>query len=363
MSIMTTQNRTYVSYFAGIAIMTLTLACAKKPTASTEAAGTGTTSGKHIYVSSGSVNAGLGVTVSTASKTVAKYELDGTYVGLVKDYSSSSSDSPASIIDYDSTRLIALIENTAGRRVEYITKDTGGVSSIFSNITNLNGVVRSFYIDYSGQFLISKTTGIEKMQFAGNQTPGPSGGTFISNPASCGTLGTAVVDITKAPAGSDFVIMSHGAASPNNKVAIVKKTGYGVAGDCLSATTVAPTVNHLPTAVLMHSSGVLFVAYSNATGPVHQIYAFNPTFTSTTASIGAWPATPAYNDLSTVLGVSRMMEMPDGSILVASAASTMNTIERFTYSSSTGLLTRVGTTPFIGPTIFSRAVSGMVIGD
>lgn len=355
-------KKNYASLFATLTMACLTVACTKAP--KSDDSGSGDSSGKYIYVASGTVYAGNGITPSTASKTIAKYDMNGTFLSLVRDYSNSSSDSPAAIIDYDSTRLLVLIENTAGRRVEYVNKDGSGVTTVFSNTTNLNAVVHSFILDYSNQFLIAKNTGIEKMQYSGNQTVGPAGGTYISNPAgACATTNTLVVDVKAAPSPYNFVLYAHAAASPNNKVVAIKATGYGAAGDCLAATPAAPTTGHYPTSLLMHSSGVLFVGYGNNTGLIHQIYAFNPTFTSTTADFGSNASSAAFNDLSVLQGISRMIEMPDGSILVSAAGPTMNTIERFTYNSTTGALTRVGNVPFIGPAIFTRSVSGLLIAN
>lgn len=345
-------------------MMLMTIGCAKKASTNDAASGGGGSGTQYIYVSSGTVFAGIGITPAISSKTIAKYTLDGQFVSVVKDYTSSSADSPVDILSYDSTRLISLVENSTGRKVEYIDKTSGSATSIFSNIANLNGIVRSFYLDYSGQFVIAKSSGIEKMQFSGSQTTGPSGGPFIGA-ATCGAgvSNTAVMAVTPAPSGFDFVIAAHGAASPSNKIFIIKKTGYGAAADCLAYSAAAPTVNHIPTALLMHSSGVLFVSFSSSTGNTHQIYAFTPTFTATTATFPAWPATPALNDLAYAKGISKMAEMPDGSILVASADPTMNVIERFTYDSSTGLLSRVGSAPFLGPSVFTKSVSGLIIAD
>lgn len=357
------KNRLDQHNFFAIVILSVsfTIGCTKAPKGSGSDDGGG--SGKYIYVASGSAYVGNGITPTTASKTIAKYDTSGNYVGLVKDYSNSSADNIADIKDYDSTRLLVLIENTGGRRVEFVAKDgSGNINNIFS--FSGGTAVRSLFLSYTNHFILSRTATIEKYQWSGSPAPNPNGGTpYITNPGgTCGTS-TNIVQTTAAPSPYNFILYTNAAASPNNRVVAIKAGGYGSASDCLASTPTAPTVNHWPTALLMHSSGVLFVAYGNNTGAVHQIYAFNPTFTATTASFGSNPSAPAFNDLGILQGISTMVEMPDGTILVAAAGPTMNTVERLQYDATTGLLSRVTSGPFIGPTIFTRSVSGIAVGN
>lgn len=339
-----------------VASLPLALACQRPGSESSEDLR------QYIYVSSGTVYAGPGITPTTPSKTIAKYDMDGNFVSLVKDYSYSAADTPVSLLDYDSNRLLVLIENTSGRRVDMVYKDGSGSYTVFSNNTNLNKVLRGFMLNENNQFIISKSSAIERIQFSGTQVPGPSGGSFISNPAApCATANSLITGIARVPQG--HWLLSHAGASPNNKIIAIKKTGYGAAADCLAATSAAPSNNHLPTGLLLHSSGVLFVSFSSNTGAVHQIYAFTPTFTESTVDFGDWPQAPALNDLSLVQGISRMTEMPDGSLLVAAAHPTLNLIEKFRYNEATGELEREGSSPFIGPSIFTRSVSGILITD
>lgn len=87
----------------------------------------------------------------------------------------------------------------------------------------------------------------------------------------------------------------------------------------------------------MHSSGKLLAAYSNSTGPIHQIYSVD----ISTSAFGT--PVQAYSNISVIQGVSRMAEMADGSILIANAGPTFNTIKQFTLDASSGLLTRTKT--------------------
>jgi hypothetical protein len=148
----------------------------------------------------------------------------------------------------------------------------------------------------------------------------------------------------------------HAAATPNNKIGLIKSTGYSVVGDCLSALA-GPTVNHYPTAGILLSTGRLLVAYSNTTGPVNEIYTYP--ISATTISAG----TSAFNNVSVLSGVTAMAEMPDGKLLVASATSTFNTIEQFTYDTTTNTLARVGSSAFIPSSIYTRSISALVIAN
>ena len=115
--------------------------------------------------------------------------------------------------------------------------------------------------------------------------------------------------------------------------------------------------DHFPTALLYHSvSGKLLAAFGNATGGIHEIYAYPITSSTIPAGTSAYPST------GVVAGISAMAELNDGTVVVASALSSMNTIERFSVDTSTGVLTRVGT-GYIFPSVYTRSVSSMVVGN
>lgn len=331
-------------------VLMFSTACEKKP-AATQSTGPVT----DLYVASGSVYAGLGVTPSSPAQIIARYDTNGRFVALLRDYTASIGDSPVALVDYDENHILALVENTNSRRIELIAKD-GSSYSTFITGSSLNGVLRTMVYDYAGGLLVSKSTAVEKFTLNGNRiTRGAN--SYIQAPAGdCATMTANLNSLAIGP--DDQIIMANAftAASANNRIGMISKAGYGVAGDCLAGLA-APTTNHFPTALLMHSSGLLLVAYANNTGPIHEIYSVPVNATS----FGA--PTLAFSDISILQGITKIVEMMDGSILVAASHSGFNTIERFRLDSSTGLLTRVPGATFIPASLFTRSVSAILAVD
>jgi hypothetical protein len=310
--------------------------------------------GPFIYVASGTAYAGPGVTAATPSQTVARFTLSGTFERVVRDYTANPGDSPVGLVDYSASHILVLVDNTTGRRIELVAKDGSGYSTFLSNGTALNAVVRDIVGTSDGGVLVAKNTAIEKFNSTGTRiTQGAN--PYVSAPGgSCATSTTLIPAVTIGP--DNVILMAHAAASPNNQINLISSTGYAVIGDCVTVTE-APGATHYPTSLLYHSSGKLLAGFGNNTGPIHQIYSYSVTSTTITSPV------QAFNDTSILQGISEMAEMPDGTVLISAAASTFNTIERFTLNPSTGLLARVGTLPLIGPSIFTRSVSGILVTD
>jgi hypothetical protein len=312
------------------------------------------TSGPYLYVASGSTYAGNGVVPLAASNTIARYTLDGKFDSLVYDFNSQPGDQPAAMVDYDSESLLVLVENAGGgRRVDRIMKDGSSDSVFISSNTITGAIVRAIMSTDDGGWIVSRTGFLEKFSSARVRTAAGAN-PWVNAPAgACATSTTLIPSLAMGP--GDNILFAHAAAG-QNRIAMVKKTGYYVAADCLAGVN-SPTVNHFPTAILYHPiSARVFVGFGNTTGPVHEIYSYPAT--ATTISAG----TSAFNDLSVLAGISAMALLPDGSIGVASALSTMNTIEKFTVNSSTGVLTRSGT-QFILPSVYTKSVSAMLVSN
>jgi hypothetical protein len=311
-----------------------------------------TDTGPFIYVASGTTYAGAAVTMSTPSQTIARYKIDGTFKSVIRDYTLSAGDTPVAMADYNSTQLMVLVENTAGRRIELVKKDGSGNTTFITNATALSGIVRDLLIAPDGGILVSKSTAVEKFSSSGARIT-IAGNPYINAPAgACATATTLIPHMAIGP--SDSIFMLHAAASPNNQIDIINSAGYAAGADCLGALD-GPTATHYPTAILYHSSGKMLVSYGNNVGPIHQIYSYTASSTSLTLPV------QAYNNSSVMQGPSHMVELANGDVLVAASASTFNSIERFSFNSTTGVMTRVGTTSFISPSVFTRSISAMVI--
>lgn len=306
-----------------------------------------------VYLASGSVYVGLGVTTASPSQTVSRFDSLGNFIAVLRDYTSSPGDSPVSLADYDPQHILVLVENTASRRVELVRKDGKGFSTLFTN-AGLSTVLRNMTHDSSGALLISRSAAVEKFTTSGVRvTVGANA--FVNNPAgSCATITSNINAVATGPDGQVLVAHAFTAASPNNKVVMIAKTGYAAAADCLAALA-PPTTGHFPTALLMHSSGHLLIGYGNNTGPVHEVYSVQVN----SATFGT--PVKAFADLAVLQGVSKMAELENGDVLIVSAAAAFNTIERFSFSPSTGTLTRVGTKPLFLPGIFTRSVADILV--
>ncbi len=306
-----------------------------------------------IYLASGTVYVGLGVTTAAPSQTVSRFDGNGNFVAVLRDYTSSPGDTPVSLADYDEQHILVLVENTASRRVELVRKDGSSYSTLFTN-AGLSSVLRQMRYDSAGALLISRSTAVEKFTANGVRvTMGANA--FVNAPGgACAPVVTNISSIANGPDGQ--VLMAHAftAAAANNRVVMISKTGYAAAGDCL-AVLAAPTTASFPTSLLMHSSGQLLIGYGNNTGPVHEIHSV----AVNSAAFGT--PVKAFGDLAVLQGISKMAELANGDVLVVAAAAAFNTIEHFSFDPSTGLLTRVKSKPFITPSIFSRSVSDILV--
>lgn len=308
-----------------------------------------------VYVASGTTYGGLGVTMAAPAQTIARYDSHGNFRAVLRDYTSSAGDTPVSILDYDPQNIIALVENTASRRVELIKKDGTGYTTLFTG-AGLSAVLRSMRYDENGALLIARSSATEKYTVNGVRvTMGAAA--FVNAPAgACATATSNMNGVAVGPEGQILISHAFTAASTNNKVMMISKTGYASAADCVAVVT-PPTTAYFPTSLLMHSSGHLLIGYGNNTGAIHQIYSV-PVNSNTFGT-----PVKAFEDISVLQGISNIAELPDGDILVASAAAAFNTIERFSFDPQTGTLTRKGSRPTFLPSIFTRSISSVLVVD
>lgn len=311
---------------------------------------------RYLYVASGSCTAG-GAAVSSGNATIAKFDVEtGNFAGLVVDYNTfGMGDQPASIANFDSSRLLVAVENTNGRRVDIIDRDGSNLTTYILNATALSGILRHLVVLPDLSILVTKVTAIEKFSVA--KTRILSGvNPFINAPASpCATSTTAMTSALALPNGK--IVFTHGAATPNNITAVVASTGYTAPAHCLAGQA-APVTTALPTSSLYDpTSGKLLVAYGSATATSNLIYSYNINLTSGAIS----GAAAAYTDNTVVNGPTRMVrDATTGAVFVSNGSSALNNIEKFTLSSA-GVLTKVGTLPFIS-NVYTRCVTSMEIG-
>lgn len=307
-----------------------------------------------LYVASGACYGG-GVATATGSGTIAVLDPDtGDLRRILVDYGSTSpGDMPVAISDYDDEHILVAVENTGGRRLDLVRKDGAGLFTYLTNTTALNGVLRAMSLSADGTVLVAKSTAIEK--FSPSKARITQGANpYVNAPGgTCATATTMMIDVKTVANGK--ILFAHAAASPNNKIGLIAASGYAVAADCL-ATQAAPATTALPTALLPHSSGKVLAAFGSTTAASNSIQAYDLDIVTNAFS----GATTAFNDFAILNGVSALTENPaDGSVYAASALSTFNTIERFSFDPATKLLTRMG--PTIGPQYFTKCVAAMKV--
>lgn len=331
---------------------------------------------KYLYVSTGACYSGSNTTFTTATASNQTYRLsltNGQKDLAIADYFSlpaNAGDSPVGLLDIDSSNMMILVENTAGRRIEKLPKAANPTRTIFtSNTAALSSALKGIVKTSDGGFLIAKTAGIEKITSQGiRMGSAPYIGTALG--ATCGASNANINTVTVTPKGK--IIFTNAAAS-NNRWGIISPNGYTVAADCLAAQA-APDVNAYPVAVqYITSHNQILVAYAgnSLNTNLNSIYVYD--FDDTTNAISN--ATKIYDSNTYVAagyllyGISAMVYNPsDRSLFVATAISNTTTvvnysIEKLTYNPDTKSLVRALSVPFYSHGIDTKCVSSLMIAE
>ena len=312
---------------------------------------------KYLYISTGACYGGGVVTSVGPANIISRFDLEtGTYLGKVIDYNTfSPGDSPIAMWDYDSSQMLVLIENASGRRIDRVNKDGSGAMVHITNSTALSAAMRTFVMLNDFSILVSKSTAVEKFNAAKSRVLNGANPWISAPGGTCATSATLISSIGVFPNGK--ILYTHAAATPNNKIGLISAAGYTIAGDCL-ATQAGPTTTALPTKILIHSSGKTLVSYGSTTSASNVVYSYNVNSTSNTITspVAAW------TDYSIVNGPSSMVEDPaTGEVLISSATSTFNTVEKFIFNSNTGVLSRANSAPFMSPSLYTRCITDMKV--
>lgn len=347
------------------------------------------TGSKFLYVASGLCYSGGNTTFSntTSSNLIYRINLDtGLKDMTIADYTSSpaqAGDSPVGITNVDSNNIYVLVENTTtvgARRIEKVPKASFGSRSLFSNnITALNAILRTFRSLPNGDFLISKSSAIEKITTA-NVRITQGANPYINNPAAPCSASTTLISKLEV-LNNQFIVFLH-AAPGQNRFGFVKPAGYAAAGDCTPAQS-APNASSFPVAAAydsVHSKLIVAYAGNTTATDINSIYVYDITETTSSVTVGTANKIYDANLYSTtypylLYGISAMVFDPETSYLyIATAINTTTTIsnyaiEKFYYDSSklgtanSSVLTRVGTTPFYSYGTDTKCISDMMLAD
>jgi hypothetical protein len=311
---------------------------------------------KLLYVASGTCYAG-GVTTSTGSSTIAAFDVtDGRLERVVVDYNTlSPGDTPIGITEYDANRILVLVENASGRRIDLVNKNGSAIVTYLVNATAMGSAVRSITKLSDNSLLISKSSAIEKFS-SGKARVTQGANPYVNAPGlGCATSTTLISSVASLPNGK--IVFAHAAATPNNKLGMISASGYATTADCLTSQA-APATTALPTALLYHSSGKLLAAFGSTTSASNSVQAYDVDQTANTIS----SATTAFFDAAVINGPSAIAEDPrTGDVFVANGNSAFNSIEKFAFAPTTKALSRQAGPPFLGTQIYTRCVTDMKV--
>jgi hypothetical protein len=323
---------------------------------------TSSSSDRYLYIQSGGCFAPTGLTASNASKTISRINLNtGVVDKTIADYTANLTDTPVAIAPYDADNLFVLVENTGGRRIEIVNKNTAATTNFLTNSTALNAVVRNLTIGSDGTFLISKSSAIERFSSSKARLPS-SAIAFMSAPAgTCATSTNAITATAFTAAGDILYAHAFTGASPNNRIGMT--TGSTAAASTCYQGVAAPTTASYPTAMVYISTmNDLLVAYSSSTVANNKIWQYTVDETGHTLTAAA---AASFTNSSVLNGPTAMAyDNETGYVYIANGTTVFaNSIEKFTYDTTTKILTRVGTVPFSSPTVNHNCINSMFVGN
>jgi len=363
MEVLMTPKKSRGLFLLPFAVLVFCIGCQAKKASDSSSDSSTANQDRYLYIQSGGCFAPTGLTASSASRTISRINLTtGVVDKTLADYTAGLTDTPVAIAPYDNDNLYVLIENTGGRRIEILNKNTGAISNFLTNSTALSAVVRTLTVGSDGSFLVSKSSAVER--FASNKARLPSAATvFLSAPAgTCVTSTNAITATAFTDAGDILYAHSFTGASTNNRIGMT--TGSPSAASTCYNGVAAPTTASYPTSMVYFTAGGiknLLVAYSSSTVANNQVWQY--TVDETAHTITAAGAA-AYTNAAVLNGPTAMAyDSISGYVYVANGTTAFaNSIEKFTYDSTAKTLTRVGTMPFSSPTIQHNCINSMFVG-
>jgi hypothetical protein len=385
--------RTFQNVMIVASVLTFLTACdAPVEEDATDGSSAGSTANPFLYIATGTCNTGFGLTTyaaATASNVIVRINSStGQYEGRIADFSTvaDAPASPISIVDYDDSYFLALVEHASLRRVEVIKKTLAGDRATFYNnvsatapIGMLTGVGKAL-LKVSDGVLVSKTTAIEKMNVAKARLAGTGTASWVSAPGGvCSAAATNINAMTTYPTTGNTsgynIVYTHTAnasSATTNRFGVINgDTGWnGTAGCVSNQSTVA--AGAVPVAsVYMTDVHRLVVAYAGTNVALqNSLYTYAIDEAATTNVIS--DATKGFEDPNVLFGISAMAYDPVNKFLYVAAGSAIVTnfttgntvykVEKFSYNSTTKLFTRVGSMPLYAGNIETRCISSMFLG-
>jgi len=266
----------------------------------------------------------LVATANPGAYTILMYDLAGQLVDVVADYTLAV-DVPRGIAPYDTFNFMVLLDGVD--RLQKVSLK-GSAPADYAD-TGLTGTL--YQLAFDG--LNERYYGIE-----GNTIEGfTKAGLRLGNPVIATTVGSCVLNVSRGIfATNDARLLVVGTGNDRLNIYNISTT----TPTCVSTNTGLGATD--PFAVIQHSNGLIYYA--------DQV---NDRVNSLPADGTGSPTVVWATDLTVISNPTALLELPDGTILVASDAT--NSIERINTSGA-----RVGSTSFIRDA-FSGLVTQMVL--
>ncbi len=235
---------------------------------------------------------------ATGPYVIAQYSLEGKFEKVLADLTLDNR-VPRGVVMIDPFSFLIATDTVDGvLKYDYLT----GLSSFVSN-ANLTGVIGNMTRASNGDIFIIEGTNIESFDSAGIR---------IGNPRIGTTVGACVMNVNV----KGMAINSSGTlivGSQGNDDLLFYDVSNPASPTCLASNQTLGNVD--PVAVVAHSNGFVYVAQTSGTDDILQ---FN--------GDGSGSSTSIFTNLTVIANPTAMVELPDGTLLVAS--DTTNNIVR-----------------------------------
>lgn len=273
------------------------------------------------------------VVSSTGSNVVAEFDVAGSLAALVRDFNNAAETPYGVVVAGDGSSFVVV---DGVDRVENIAT-SGTISTVINNASLTSVPPGGIARDPSGNIYVveSSINTIEKFSAAGARQGNPFINTAVTTGAVTCTLST--------PRGIAYVAGDRlaVASSGNGRLLI-----YDVNGGCVASITAAPFGSNAPYGV----------AYDSANAKI--IVTFNTSSAVVATNTSGAGAQTIYLNTTVILTPTGVVADGAGGIYVANTG--LDTIEKLAYAGG-ATATRVGGTPWVGPSVYLRDPWGIAI--
>lgn len=310
----------------------------------------------NIYVSSGfPVASGVGI--------ISRWNKDGALIDIVRDYAGNPGFMPQAVVFQtlaNKIKMLTLAFNGAIGEVDISDVDGSNSSLYFQNSAAMIVGTRRLVVTSDGGYLIARTAGVERFNSANKRVGNAA--RYLTGGGCTVTAGTSAAHIVIS--GYEYVVVSNGAATPNNKINLYN----GTTGACISGVAPAgPATTMWPVdMVYVQEDSKLIVLYYPFTGSATnaQIWSFDVTATAVTNGILLF--NDATGDLATI---SNAPVSQPSSITYYRAASerfvligtSFNSVIKLKYDGTS--LIKTSLMPLIFQSSFIKSISNVVVLD